>query len=51
MIAWLNRLLRRGKLERDLAREVAFHIDEQADALTRGGIPRDEARRQARLQV
>lgn len=49
MIGWLTRLLRRQKMERDLEREVAFHLDEQTEALVRGGVPRDEARRQARI--
>jgi len=49
MIGWLGRLLRRRTLERDLERELAFHIDAQTEDLVRGGVPRDEARRQARI--
>ena len=49
MIGWLRRLLRLEQQERDLDRELAFHVDQQTEDLVRGGVPRDEARRQARV--
>jgi putative ABC transport system permease protein len=42
--------IRSGGLERDIARELAFHIEERADALQAEGLTREEALRRARLQ-
>jgi predicted permease len=36
-------------MERDLERELAFHIEAQTQDLVRSGLPMDEARRQARV--
>ncbi len=50
---WLRRLLntfRPATLERDIAREIAFHIREREEELRAGGLSADEARRRARLQ-
>ncbi|HEY9465698.1 MAG TPA: ABC transporter permease, partial [Vicinamibacterales bacterium] len=50
---WLRRLvntLRPATLERDIDREIAFHIREREDELRAGGLSADEARRRARLQ-
>ena len=50
---WLRRLIntfRPAPLERDIDREIAFHIREREEELRVGGLPTDEARRQARLQ-
>src|SRR5829696_9250385 len=47
MTGWLGRLFRREKQERELDRELAFHVDQQTEDLVRSGVPRDEARRQA----
>jgi len=45
----LRALFRHGDVERDLADEVRFHLDREAEKLAAGGIPADEARRRARL--
>jgi putative ABC transport system permease protein len=50
---WLRRLvntIRSSRLQRDIDREIAFHIREREDELRAGGLPDDEARRRARLQ-
>ena len=52
-MSWLQRFLntiRPARLDRDLDREIAFHIREREDELRATGVPRDEARRRARLQ-
>jgi putative ABC transport system permease protein len=48
---WITRLwnaLRPGRLERDIAREVTFHIAEKTDDLRAAGLRGDEAQRRAR---
>jgi putative ABC transport system permease protein len=50
---WLRRLLntlRPRRLERDIDREIAFHLEERADQLRAHGLSDHEARRVARLQ-
>jgi putative ABC transport system permease protein len=50
---WLRRLLntlRPRRLERDIDREIAFHLQERADHLRTHGLSENEARRVARLQ-
>ncbi len=48
---WLNRLLRRGKMERQLDKELQFHLDQHAsDLIARGRTP-DAARREAWLAL
>ena len=52
-MSWLRRLvntLRPATLERDIDREIAFHIREREEELRAGGLSADEARRRARLQ-
>lgn len=52
-MSWLHRLVntfRPGILERDIDRELAFHIREREDELRAAGLSAEEARRQARLQ-
>src|SRR5215510_7518609 len=52
-MSWLDRLVntfRPAPLERDIDREIAFHIREREEELRAGGLSADEARRQARLQ-
>ena len=51
MIGWLRRLLRRDTMERELDRELAFHIEAQTQDLVRSGVPLEEARRQARVLI
>ena len=43
-------LFRRSQWERDLRDEFDFHVEARADALERGGVTRDEARRRARIE-
>jgi putative ABC transport system permease protein len=43
----LRSLLRRSNLERGLADEIRFHVDQQTEKNRRAGMPPDEARRQA----
>jgi predicted permease len=47
----LPRWLARARRDRDLLKELRFHIDEHADTLIQGGVPREEAERQARLDL
>ena len=49
MMGWLRRLIRRDAMERDLDRELAFHVEAQTQDLVRSGVPLVEARRQARV--
>ena len=46
----LRSLLRRRRFEDGLTEEVRFHIDECTEELVRGGMPRDEAARRARIE-
>lgn len=53
MIAWLQRLwntIRPGRLERDIQRELAFHIAERTDQLRAEGLSEAEAARHARAR-
>jgi len=53
-MTWMRRLwnaLRPGKVERDIDRELAFHVAERADELRAGGVSADEAVRDARRQL
>src|SRR5512139_420349 len=47
---WLRRLLSRGRLERELERELAFHVERLEEDLAAKGMPAAEARRQALLR-
>jgi predicted permease len=52
-MSWLRRIVntvRPATLERDIDREIAFHIREREDELRAKGLSTDEARRRARLQ-
>jgi len=49
---WLRRLIntvRSGRLQRDIEREIAFHLTERADQLREDGLSDEQARRQARI--
>jgi len=48
---WWQRLMRRGRMEAQLEKEVQFHLDEHAAELIARGVDPDEARRQARLAL
>lgn len=50
---WLRRIVNvlvSGRLERDIRREVSFHIAERTDELRAAGLPEREADRQARAR-
>jgi macrolide transport system ATP-binding/permease protein len=50
-MTWLRGLLRRNRHERELARELQFHLDQRVDDLIALGRTREEAMRQARLEL
>ena len=50
-MSWLTRLLRTRRLERELDRELAFHLEEHARRLREAGLSPAEARRQARMAL
>jgi predicted permease len=47
-MTWWSRLSRRNSLERDLARELEFHITERVSALRSTGLSEEESRRRVR---
>lgn len=50
-MSWLGRLIRRGKMEKQLDKELLFHLEQHAaDLIARGHDP-EEARRLARLEI
>jgi predicted permease len=50
-MTWWNRLRRRGQLDEQLEKELAFHLEQHAADLTARGLPAGEARRQARMAL
>jgi putative ABC transport system permease protein len=50
LAATLDRLFRRGRLDRDMEEEVRCHLAERAADLQRAGVPEAEAARRARLE-
>jgi predicted permease len=46
----LTGLFRRSRMERDMADELRFHLDQRTDALIRAGASREEAERRARVE-
>ncbi len=50
-MSWISRLVRRRALERELDKELQFHLDAAADDLERLGVSRAEARRRARVDL
>src|SRR5260221_4627837 len=48
-MTWLNRLLKRSRLESDLDRELRDHLERQTADFVREGVGPQEARRRARL--
>ena len=50
-MSWLTRLLRRSTLERELEKEVQFHIDAAVADHVRAGVSHDEALRRARIEL
>jgi putative ABC transport system permease protein len=52
-MSWVRRLsntLRPGRHQREIEREIAFHVEERSEELQRHGLRPDEARRVARMQ-
>jgi putative ABC transport system permease protein len=52
-MSWLRRLLnafRPGRVDRDIERELSFHLTERTEQLQAHGLSRDEAVRRARIQ-
>jgi predicted permease len=47
----LRALLRRPGFEQDMSEELRLHLDLRADDLMQSGIPADEARRRARIEL
>jgi predicted permease len=47
---WLQRLLRRGRMEKELDAELRFHFESQVADKIRAGVTEAEARRTARLE-
>jgi predicted permease len=48
--SWAQTTLRRSRMESEMDAELRFHIEAFADDLVRGGVPRREALRRARLE-
>jgi putative ABC transport system permease protein len=52
-MSWLRRVVntfRSGRVQRDIDREISFHIEERIDYLRAHGMSDEEARRAARIQ-
>src|SRR5580658_4397740 len=49
-MSWTNAVLRRSRLESEMEAELRFHIDSRVADLMRGGMSREKATRQARLE-
>ena len=47
----LRAIFRRGAMERELAAELQFHLQREAEKLTRDGMPPDVAMRRARIAL
>jgi predicted permease len=50
-VTWWRRVIRGHALEGELDRELRFHVDQRTADLTARGLPPDEARRRARLEL
>src|SRR3981189_2089405 len=49
-MSWLQRLFARRRMERDLDKEIQFHVESQVADKVRSGISEIEARRLTRLE-
>ncbi len=47
---WSQAILHRSRMESEMDAELRFHIEARAEHLMRGGMPREEALRQARIE-
>src|SRR6185503_8203761 len=50
-MTWWHRFWNRGRMEEELEKELAFHLEEHTNALVEEGYDPAEARRQARLAL
>src|SRR3989454_1687796 len=53
-MSWLKRLVntvRSGRVEREIRRELEFHVAERADELRDSGLSAEEAERRARMKL
>ncbi len=48
--SWLRATLNRSSMEREMDRELRFHIEAYAEDLVRSGVPREEALRRAHIE-
>lgn len=48
--SWLRAVTRRSRMEGEMDAELHFHIEAFAEDLVRGGVPREEALRRARIE-
>src|ERR1700688_924561 len=48
--SWLQGMLRQSRMENEMDVELRFHMEAYAEDLVRSSIPRQEARRRARLE-
>ena len=48
--SWLRGVTRRGRMESEMDAELRFHIEAFAEDLVGSGVPREEARRRARIE-
>ena len=48
--SWWGATIQRSRLESEMDTELRFHIEAYADDLVRGGVPRQEALRRARIE-
>jgi predicted permease len=48
--SWWGATMRRSRMESEMDAELRFHMEAFAEDLTRSGVPRQEARRRARIE-
>ncbi|HYL62228.1 MAG TPA: ABC transporter permease [Candidatus Methylomirabilis sp.] len=48
--SWVGSIIRRPRMESEMDSEIRFHIEACANDLERGGLPRHEAMRRARME-
>ncbi|HJX96302.1 MAG TPA: permease prefix domain 1-containing protein, partial [Candidatus Acidoferrum sp.] len=48
--SWMQTTLRRSRVESEMDAELRFHIEAYREDLVRGGVPREEAMRRARIE-
>jgi putative ABC transport system permease protein len=48
--SWTSATVRSSRMERDMDDEMRFHVEAHVAELMRGGVPKDQALRQARLE-